>query len=208
MNVLKNGSRGEDVKMLQSALHLLPDGIFGKMTEESVKEFQKANGLKADGIVGTATWAKINAAGGNLSVKKSKRNIKEIIIHCSATPEGRDYTVADIRKWHKQRGFSDIGYHYIIYRDGTVHDGRDVNISGAHCTNHNSISVGICYIGGLAADGKTAKDTRTEPQKKALLNLLQYLKRLYPKATVHGHNEFACKACPSFNVQKEYKSIN
>lgn len=202
MNILKKGSRGNDVKILQKALHLLEDGIFGTLTEEAIKEFQKANGLVADGIVGERTWAKIN-----LGLVISKRNIKEIIVHCSATPEGKDFTVADITRWHKQRGFTTIGYHYVVYRDGSVHNGRDVNVSGAHCTGHNSISIGVCYIGGCEANSKKAKDTRTQAQKKALLDLLKKLKALYPKAKIHGHRDFAAKACPSFDATKEYANI-
>lgn len=206
MNILKKGSRGESVKTLQTILHLMPDGIFGPLTEEAVKEFQKAKGLKVDGIVGKATWSMLNITD-SATLKKSKRNIKEIIIHCSDTPEGRDYTVADIRAWHLARNFSDVGYHYIIYRDGSIHLGRDINISGAHCKNHNSISIGICYIGGRAAVGTKPKDTRTAAQKKALLQLLKELKRMYPNATIHGHKEFAAKACPCFEVKDEYSNI-
>jgi N-acetylmuramoyl-L-alanine amidase len=82
------------------------------------------------------------------------RDIKEIIVHCSATPEGKDYTVATIREWHLARKFNDIGYHYVIYRDGSINKGRSEDIAGAHCTGHNSNSIGICYIGGMTADNK------------------------------------------------------
>lgn len=200
MNTIKLGSRGTDVKVLQQKLNLLPDGIFGPLTEEAVKEFQKSRGLTADGIVGTNTWSK-------LGFSSNKRNIKEIIVHCSATPEGKDFTVADIKKWHLERGFSDIGYHYVIYRDGTIHEGRDESISGAHCLGHNTISIGVCYIGGCEKDGRTPKDTRTPAQKTSLLKLLKELKVKYPKATIHGHKEFANKACPSFDAMEEYKKI-
>lgn len=131
------------------------------------------------------------------------RQIKEIIIHCSATPEGRDYTVAEIDRWHKQKGWSGIGYHYVIYRDGSTHTGRDVEIKGAHCSGHNTNSIGICYIGGLASDGKTPKDTRTPEQKAALRELVEKLKTKYPNATIHGHREFANKACPCFDVKTD-----
>ncbi|MBP5691206.1 MAG: N-acetylmuramoyl-L-alanine amidase, partial [Bacteroidaceae bacterium] len=77
------------------------------------------------------------------------RKITEIIIHCSATPQGVDYTVADIDRWHRQRGFNKIGYHYVIYRDGSIHQGRPVEEIGAHCIGHNAHSIGVCYIGGL-----------------------------------------------------------
>lgn len=131
------------------------------------------------------------------------RQINDIIVHCSATKEGRDYTVADIDRWHKERGWRGIGYHYVIYRDGSVHAGRPVEQIGAHCTGHNANSIGICYIGGVAADGKTPKDTRTPAQRIALRELVEELRAKYPGATVHGHREFAPKACPSFDVQTE-----
>ena len=81
------------------------------------------------------------------------RKITQIIIHCSATPEGKDYTVADIDRWHKARGFKMIGYHYVIYRDGSIHTGRPLEMVGAHCKGHNAHSIGICYIGGARPQG-------------------------------------------------------
>jgi N-acetylmuramoyl-L-alanine amidase len=205
METIKKGSQGAAVKQLQAALHLSQDGIFGRITEEAVRDFQRKNGLKADGIVGDVTWAKLL---GNIDkLKMSSRRINEIIVHCSATREGRDYTVADITKWHKQRGFNDIGYHYVIYRDGSIHNGRDVNLVGAHCTNHNAHSIGVCYIGGCKTDGTSPKDTRTDAQKAALLSLLKDLRKKYPFAKIHGHRDFANKACPSFDATNEYKNI-
>ena len=134
------------------------------------------------------------------------RTINEIIIHCSATTEGKDYTVADITRWHKNRGFRTIGYHYVIYRDGSIHTGRPLNEIGAHCLGHNKYSIGVCYIGGVATDNKSPKDTRTPEQKEALVKLLKDLHKRFPKATIHGHREFVAKACPSFDV-KEYKNL-
>lgn len=131
------------------------------------------------------------------------RKINQVIIHCSATPEGKDYTVEDIDRWHRDRGFDCIGYHYVIYRDGSVHKGRDVAKIGAHCKGRNANSIGVCYIGGMTADNKQAKDTRTPQQKAALRALVAQLKQEYPGLTVHGHNEYASKACPCFNVQTE-----
>lgn len=133
------------------------------------------------------------------------RKITKIILHCSATPEGRDYTVEQIRQWHtlpkpKGNGWKDIGYHFVVYRDGSVHKGRPVELIGAHTSGHNANSIGICYIGGCAADGKTPKDTRTPAQKEALRQLVADLQAQYPEATVHGHYEFANKACPSFKI--------
>lgn len=135
------------------------------------------------------------------------RSISKIIVHCSATPEGKDFTVQQIRQWHLQRGFRDIGYHFVIYRDGTLNIGRPLTQSGAHCKGHNAHSIGICYIGGCAKDGRTPKDTRTPQQKQALTALLKHLHEQFPKATLHGHREFANKACPSFDVHAQYDYI-
>lgn len=199
MTTLKLGSRGNEVKTLQSKLNLIADGIFGPITEEVVKDFQKKNGLTADGVVGPSTWDKLGVT--------NSRYINEIIVHCSATAEGKDFTVADIKKWHLARGFSDIGYHYVIYRDGSINKGRDESKIGAHCTGHNSHSIGVCYIGGCASDGKTPKDTRTAAQKVALVKLLKELRVKYPNAKIYPHYKFANKACPSFNAEEEYKSL-
>ena len=135
------------------------------------------------------------------------RQINEIIIHCAATREGRDFTVEDITRWHKARGFATIGYHYVIYRDGSIHEGRPLEQIGAHCVGHNKHSIGVCYIGGCASDGKTPKDTRTPEQKEALLALLRRLKVRFPNATIHGHRDFAAKACPSFDARSEFRSL-
>ena len=207
MQTIKLGSRGDDVKTLQRRLNLYVDGIFGTLTEEAVVSFQRANGLTADGIVGEETWRALGIEQVDLLLKRSKRVITEIIVHCSATPEGKDYTVEDITAWHKKRGFATIGYHYVVYRDGTIRNGRDVNTSGAHCTGHNAHSIGVCYIGGLTAKGTKPKDTRTGEQKKSLLWLLKSLKDVYPKATIHGHRDFAPKDCPCFDAKEEYKGL-
>lgn len=135
------------------------------------------------------------------------RNITEIIVHCTATPWGRHVTVEEIRKWHKLQGWNDIGYHYVVYLDGSIHKGRSEAIAGAHCKGHNSKSIGVVYVGGVLEDCMTPKDTRTEMQKQSLIKLLKELKAKYPNATIHGHNEFAKKACPCFNVAEEYKSL-
>ena len=132
------------------------------------------------------------------------RNITEIIIHCTATAEGKDFTVADITRWHKANGWLTIGYHYVVYRDGSVHKGRDEEVIGAHCAGHNAKSIGVVYVGGLAADTLKPKDTRTDAQKAGLLALVRKLKKKYPKAKVYGHCDFAAKACPCFNARLEY----
>ena len=131
------------------------------------------------------------------------RKIDDIIVHCTATPEGRDVTVAEIRKWHVARGFADVGYHYVVYLDGSVHVGRAVEQVGAHCKGHNTRSIGVCYVGGLASDGVTAKDTRTTRQKEGLRSLVKLLQLRFPLAKVHGHRDYAAKACPCFDVASE-----
>lgn len=136
------------------------------------------------------------------------RQIKEIIIHCSATREGQDIPVETIKDWHVNgRGWSDIGYHFYIDIKGDIFKGRDIAKIGAHCSGHNRNSIGICYCGGVEQDGRTPKDTRTEKQKEGLLAVLRTLKAMYPNAVIHSHNDFANKACPSFNATREYEHI-
>lgn len=135
------------------------------------------------------------------------REIKRIIIHCSASPSGRADTIEDIDRWHRARGWNGCGYHYVIHLDGTVHPGRPESEIGAHCTGYNSTSIGICYIGGMNEDLRTPADTRTEAQKQALLTLLRELRTRYPKARILGHRDLAHKACPSFDARKEYEGL-
>ena len=135
------------------------------------------------------------------------RKINAIIVHCAATPEGKNFKAADIDRWHRERKMKCIGYHYVVDLDGTVEPGRPESEIGAQCLGHNQYSIGGCYGGGLAADGKTPKDTRTAAQKEALLALLKKLRAKYPKASIHGHRDFAAKACPSFDATTEYKNI-
>lgn len=132
------------------------------------------------------------------------RKINEIIVHCTATPEGRDVSVDTIRQWHKQRGWKDIGYHYVVMLDGSVKDGRPISQVGAHVSGHNTGTVGVVYVGGVAKDGKTAKDTRTAAQKEGLMWICRFLIEKYPTITrITGHNQYAAKACPSFDVRKD-----
>lgn len=201
---MMKGSRGELVKRLQAALNLIQDGVFGSITEEAVKAFQKANGLKVDGVVGDKTWSAIVANETTLQV--SRRLINKIIVHCTATPEGRTETVASIRNMHLAEGWADIGYHYLIGLNGERWYGRNVNLVGAHCKGYNANSIGVCYVGGVDKNIKP-KDTRTDKQKTALLKLLKELRRLYPKAKIYGHRDFSTKYCPSFDAKEEYKNI-
>jgi N-acetylmuramoyl-L-alanine amidase len=215
MMTYKKGDKGEIVKQIQRALaaaglKVMVDGIFGKITEEAIEVFQHQAGLKVDGAVGPATLAKLGIAVAQqyTGLKKSKRYISEIIVHCTATPEGKDYTVDDIRKWHKERGWSDIGYHYVIDRKGHILPGRDVDTIGAHCEGHNAHSIGVVYIGGVSALNGKPKDTRTLAQKAGLIRCLTELKSLYPQAKIYGHCDFTkSKPCPCFDAKTEYASI-
>ena len=132
------------------------------------------------------------------------RKINEIIVHCSATPEGKDFTAKDIDSWHKQQGFDCIGYHYVIDLDGTIELGRPLSQEGAHCKSggHNRNSIGICYIGGCK-DGRNV-DTRTPAQRKALQKLISELVATF-HCDVWGHHDFnPGKDCPCFDAHAEY----
>lgn len=136
------------------------------------------------------------------------RVIEKIIVHCSATPEGRDVKAKEIKRWHiDERGFSDIGYHYVIRLDGTVEEGRDVKRVGAHCKGQNRGSIGICYVGGLD-EFHRAKNTLNGCQEVSLIKLIEKLKSEYGYLTLYGHNEFSSKDCPCFNVPEWAKSVN
>lgn len=133
------------------------------------------------------------------------RQLDMIIVHCSATPSGMDIGAEEIRKWHLERGFSDIGYHYVIRRDGTVAVGRPVELAGAHCKGHNARSIGICLVGGVEKhEGKLVSACNYTPEQgKALKSLIEDLLEQYPSIqSIHGHNEFAAKDCPCFDVQE------
>ena len=145
------------------------------------------------------------------------RAVNKIVIHCSATPEGRNVSAATIDAWHRKRGFNQIGYHYVIGLDGKIEAGRPVNIMGAHVGGGgNRASIGIAYIGGVDANLK-AKDTRTEAQKVALIKIIKILKNIYPEASIHGHRDYSVdrdgdgveaheymKMCPCFDAEVEY----
>lgn len=139
---------------------------------------------------------------GQIPLAITARRITEIIYHCAATPQGKRFDRDDVNAWHKQRGFSMIGYHYLILLDGTIQVGRPIGMVGAHCEGHNTGTIGISYIGGLSADGKKAKDTRNAMQIAASQWLIAALKKKFGiKGRAKGHNEYnRGKACPSFNM--------
>lgn len=149
----------------------------------------------------------------------TSRAMNTIVIHCSATKEGKSYNAEDINKWHLARGFKGIGYHFVIKLDGTIELGRPLNKVGAHVANANTGTIGICYIGGLDSNGKP-KDTRTPEQKKALVELVDALKsNITTINSVKGHRDYSkdlnkngridpseyIKACPCFEVKDEFK---
>lgn len=147
------------------------------------------------------------------------RKIDSIIVHCSATKAGQDFTAADIDRWHRERGFNGIGYHYVIRLDGGLEKGRDISLIGAHCKGWNERSIGICYVGGLNENGQPA-DTRTNAQKRVLYQVIMDLQREYGILQVLGHRDTSpdlngdgviepyeyVKACPCFDVREFMKS--
>lgn len=148
--------------------------------------------------------------------QSTKRKVDKLITHCSDTYARMNISVDEIRRWHVQeRGWSDIGYHFVIRRDGTVQTGRDIDHDGdifeeigAHTEGYNKNSIGICLVGGKGDDGKP-ENNFTEKQFRSLETLLRVIKADYPRATIHGHREFnSAKACPSFDVQEWLKGKN
>ena len=135
------------------------------------------------------------------------RTINEIVVHCTATKEGKDFHVEDVRKWHKAKGWKDLGYHYLVNLDGGIEVGRPIDQQGAHVTGHNATTIGIVYVGGLDADGKP-KDTRNYSQKEALEDLIASLLIVFPSIKkISGHRDYAAKACPCFDAKKDYAEL-
>lgn len=216
----RKGSSGEMVRQIQTALRsagygVVPDGKFGPITEEAVIAYQRENGLLPDGIAGPATITKLLAA--KFSIKKARRRIDAIVIHCTASKPDQDLTADDVRKIHKRNGWSDIGYHYLVRLDGRIEKGRDADIIGAHVSGYNAHTIGVCYVGGLDAKGKP-RDTRTLNQKESLVSLLKMLLAAYPNAIIKGHRDYSpdkngngivepeewVKQCPCFDAITEY----
>ena len=141
---------------------------------------------------------------------KKRTKTTKIILHCSATPEGKDYKAADIDRWHRNNGWEMIGYNYVVDLDGTIEEGRPIDMVGAHCSGYNSESVGICYIGGCDKNMK-AKDTRTEAQKISLYKVVYEMMKKYnlPITCVYTHAVLCnyTKACPSFKQEDFRKEM-
>ena len=138
------------------------------------------------------------------------RKIDKLIVHCSATPEHKEFDVEDITDWHVNgNGWSDCGYHIVIKLDGTVQTGRPISKVGAGVYGKNRGSIHICYIGGMDRTMDNWIDTRTPEQKESLEQLLKDLKDKYPEATIYGHKDFTNKkVCPCFDAKEEYKEIS
>ena len=119
------------------------------------------------------------------------REINEIIIHCADTPNGKPFHASDIDAWHRERGWNEIGYHWVIVLDGAIEAGRHPDKIGSHAEGHNAHSYGICMIG---------KDRFTKPQWDALELLVRRLHGEYPEARIIGHRDVATngKTCPNF----------
>jgi N-acetylmuramoyl-L-alanine amidase len=173
------------------------DGKPGAMTGEAVAAALWSLDLLRGKVIGPTHVPAVDAQ------PKASRALTEIVIHCTATPEGRDVTAADVRAWHKAQGWSDIGYHYLVRLDGTVEQGRPEALIGAHVIGHNTGTLGVCYAGGV--DAKFApKDTRTPEQEDALEAVCRALIAKYPSIKkVSGHRDYAPKACPSFDVNTD-----
>lgn len=198
----------QKTEAIQLAVGAGVDGDYGNETADKI--MAKLNISTALTPVNSASMVQGNATG-----------IKRIFIHCSATPEGRHVTRETIKGWHLANGWKDIGYHYIIYLDGTIVRGRNENVTGSHVAGWNTGSIAICYVGGLTADAKKSKDTRTDAQKAAMAGLVKDLVKAYPGVDVLGHRDASpdknkdgkitpnewLKDCPCFDVREWWKGV-
>lgn len=183
-----------------------------------------------DGEIGPVTLAAISSALDRISVKpvalkvdnpgKPLRAVHTLVFHCTATPEGREFTRAAIEAMHRARGFSSIGYHKLIHLDGSVSEGRPESQIGAHVAGHNTGTLGYSYVGGVDASG-AAKDTRTDAQKQTMKRLTREAIERYGLKKVVGHRDLSpdkdhdgvvepnewVKMCPCFSAIPEYAEL-
>lgn len=138
-----------------------------------------------------------------------KEDVELIVVHCSATKPSMDVGAAEIRRWHRERGWLDIGYHFVIKRDGSIEEGRKLDVAGAHARNWNHCSLGICLVGGLSEATGKPMDNFTDAQMNTLQLLVRGLKNDMPRADVIGHRDLpgVKKACPCFDVKTWYKHV-
>lgn len=134
------------------------------------------------------------------------RTINQIVVHYTATPENRHVTVQQIDQWHRARGWKKIGYHYVIYLDGSVNEGRKESEIGAHVKNHNRNSIGVCFVGGLKEGQKGGSNTMNAAQESALIKLLKDLTKRYSGAVVLGHKDLQATQCPAFDVRSWWQN--
>lgn len=134
--------------------------------------------------------------------------IRFLTIHCAATPEGRDVSPDEIARWDKEK-FGQESYHWIITLDGKAHRRLPDTVKGAHVGGANTGNIGVCYVGGLAKDGKTPKDTRNDLQRAAMAQIVHDYRERVPSITVRGHRDWpkVAKACPSFDVAAWLRSL-
>lgn len=226
---IENNMNVADIQRALSARGYNPgpiDGFMGDKTRAAVRSFQRDHGLLADGIVGPDTRGALAAASEpSMSVSspvppKTGRIVHTLVWHCTATPEGREYTVAEIDKMHRQRGFNMIGYHKLIHLDGSVSEGRPESMVGAHVEGHNAGTLGYSYVGGVDAKGK-AKDTRTPEQMQTMIRLTREAIARYGLRAVVGHRDLSpdldgdgvvephewVKVCPCFNAIAEFGAM-
>lgn len=132
------------------------------------------------------------------------REIDTAVVHCAYTPPSMNIGAEEIRRWHvEDNGWSDIGYHYVIPRDGRLQLGRSFNRAGAHVRGHNASSVGICLIGGMREDGSGPEFNYTLLQMRQLLILLKNLQIEFDVRSIVGHCDLdPNKSCPNFNVKE------
>ena len=136
---------------------------------------------------------------------KLRSSTEAIFVHCSATKPSMDVGVREISQWHKELGWLAIGYHFVIRRDGTIEEGRPVDVVGSHVKDWNSKSVGVCLVGGIDDKGKFEANF-TPAQMQSLKEKLADLKDMYPDAEIKAHHDIAPKACPSFNLSRWLKT--
>ncbi len=215
MITLRKGSKGEEVKKLQSLLGIAVDGVFGTYTEKAVKEFQLKHNLAADGVVSTKTWEALGVPN-----VQTTRKITHIFVHCTAgsqsmTPQG----LLDF--FYKKKKWSRPGYHYVIDAKGDITNIWPESKYSNGVKNHNSNSINIAWIGGVDKAHPNGIDKRTDDQKRSLRHLLKELRKKYPKAKIMGHRDTSpdknhngiidpwerIKECPCFDAMIEYKDI-
>lgn len=217
MRTIKKGARGEEVKMLQRALGINADGIFGAQTERAVMDYQRSKGLVADGIVGAKTWSALGIVD---NPTQSARRIDYIFIHCTA---GSQIETANsiLNFFYKVRKWSRPGYHYIVEADGKTTNIWSESKYSNGVKGYNAHSINIAWVGGVTKQYPNGVDNRTDAQKIALRKLLMELRKRYPKAVIMGHRDVSpdlnhngiietwewIKTCPCFDAKKEYEKI-